>query len=205
MYVPEHFAQGDREAALGLIARHSFGLLVAGDEAAHIPFVLDREQALLRCHIARPNPIWRLALGQRVLAVFSGPHCYVSPDWYETPALVPTWNYMAVHVHGTARELPEAALEAHLGALVAQEEAALAPKPAWDMATVPAGVAAALRRGIVGLEIPLERVEAKWKLSQNRTEADRRKVVAALRVRGGENNMAVAGAMGANEAEGNGS
>lgn len=195
MYVPDHFLQDDREAALDLIERHEFGLLVAGADAAHIPFVLDRRQGLLRCHVARANPLSRLAVGKPVLAVFSGPHCYVSPDWYESGGQVPTWNYMAVHVTGTATELPAPALEAHLRALVAQEECHLSPKPAWDMGRVQADKVAAMQRGIVGLEIPLERIDAKWKLSQNRTLADRRKVVAALRVRGGENNTAIADAM----------
>ena len=201
MYVPGHFSQHDREAALDLIARHEFGLLVAGTEAAHVPFVLDREQGLLRCHVARANPIWKLAIGNPVLAVFSGPHCYVSPDWYESGNQVPTWNYTAVHVAGTARELHEAALEAHLRALIAQSERHLAPKPAWDLGAVDPKAVATLQRGIVGLEIPLTRIEAKWKLSQNRTEADRRKVVAALRARGGQNNTAIADAMETNEKE----
>lgn len=201
MYVPDHFLQDDRDAALDLIERNAFGLLVAGAEAAHIPFVLDRQQGLLRCHVARANPIWTLAVNQAVLAVFSGPHAYVSPDWYDSPGLVPTWNYTAVHVLGTAREMPAPALEAHLRALVAQEERHLSPKPAWALDRVPAKAVAALQRGIVGLEIPLERVDAKWKLSQNRAQADRRKVIGALRARGGENNTAVADAMERSEKE----
>ncbi|MEN3975180.1 FMN-binding negative transcriptional regulator [Emcibacter sp. SYSU 3D8] len=201
MYVPDHFQQDDREAALDLIERNEFGLLVAGAEAVHIPFVLDRSQGLLRCHVARANSVWREALGSRVLAVFSGPHCYVSPDWYDTAGQVPTWNYMAVHVSGMARELPAAALEAHLRALIAQEERHLAPKPAWDLGQAPAKAVVSMQRDIVGLEIPLERIDAKWKLSQNRTSADRRKVIAALRARGGENNTAIAEAMERNEKE----
>jgi transcriptional regulator len=201
MYVPEHFNQQDRQAALGLIERYSFGLLVAGADAASIPFVLDREQELLRCHVARANPIWRQALGKPVLAVFQGPHAYVSPDWYESRNQVPTWNYLAVHVHGTARELHEAALEAHLRALVAQEEAHLAPKPAWDLGSVDAKIIGALQQGIVGMEIALERVDAKWKLSQNRPAADRGGVIGALLARGGENNTAIAEAMGEREKE----
>jgi len=195
MYVPEHFLQEDREAALDLVARHDFGLLVAGGDAAHIPFVLDRPEGLLRCHVARANPIWRDAIDRPVLAVFSGPHAYISPDWYESANQVPTWNYLAVHIHGTARALSAPALEAHLHALAAQEERHLAPKPAWDMGRVETRMLTALQRGVVGLEIPLERVDAKWKLSQNRSSADRRKVIGALRRRGGENNTAIADAM----------
>ncbi|MGE0667379.1 MAG: FMN-binding negative transcriptional regulator [Sphingomonadales bacterium] len=201
MYVPEHFEQQDRAAALDLIAGHEFGLLVAGSDAAHIPFVLDREQSLLRCHVARANPIWKRAIGSSVLAVFQGPHGYVSPDWYESENQVPTWNYMAVHVTGMVRELPETALEAHLRALVAQSERRLAPKSAWDLGEVPAAKVAGMIRGIVGMEIPLDRVEAMWKLSQNRTQGDRRNVIRALRARGGEDNTAVADAMERNEKE----
>lgn len=89
----------------------------------------------------------------------------------------------------------------HLRALAAQAEAALAPKPAWELGDVDPKVVAALQRGIVGLEIPLERVEAKWKLSQNRTAADRREVIGALQARGGENNTAIAQAMEEREKE----
>jgi transcriptional regulator len=195
MYVPDHFRQDDRAAALELIERHAFGLLAAGAEAAHLPFELDRAAGALRCHVARANPLARLAIGAPVLAVFAGPHAYVSPDWYASAGHVPTWNYVAVHVHGTARPLDPPALEAHLEAVVAREEAALAGKAPWTTARVEPRALAALRRGIVGLEIPLERVEAKWKLSQNRTAADRRGVIAGLRRRGGENEVAIAEAM----------
>ncbi|MBI1180299.1 MAG: FMN-binding negative transcriptional regulator [Alphaproteobacteria bacterium] len=200
MYVPDPFRQDDREAALRLVAGASFGLLAVGLEAAHVPFVLDRERQALQCHVARANPIWRQALGAPVLAVFSGPHAYVSPDWYENTAQVPTWNFLAVHVSGTASRLPEEALEAHLRALVAQEEARLAKAP-WTPERMDAGALTALRRGIVGIEIPLERVEAKWKLSQNRGPADRRSVRTALERQGGENNLAVAALMADNEKE----
>lgn len=195
MYVPDHFRQDDRQAALDLIERHAFGLLVSGTDAASVPFVLDRSQELLRCHVARANPIWKSVLGREVLAVFQGPHAYVSPDWYESDNQVPTWNYMAVHVRGTARELHEAALEAHLRALVAQSERPLAPKTPWDLGQVAPKAVAALQRGIVGIEIPLEGVDATWKLSQNKPGADRRKVIGALRARGGEDNMSIADAM----------
>ena len=195
MYVPEHFLQEDREAALDLVARHDFGLLVAGGDAAHVPFVLDRSQGVLCCHVARANPIWKDAVDAPVLAVFSGPHAYISPDWYESANQVPTWNYLAVHVHGTAREMSAVALETHLHALAAQEERRLAPKAVWNMGRVEDRMRTALQRGVVGLEIPLERVDAKWKLSQNRSIADRHKVIRALRQRGGGNNTAIADAM----------
>ncbi|MEN3952454.1 FMN-binding negative transcriptional regulator [Iodidimonas sp. SYSU 1G8] len=201
MYTPDHFREDDGDAALDLIERYRFGLLVAGGDAVHIPFVLDRGQQVLRCHVARDNPVWQDAIGQEVLAVFSGPHAYISPDWYEKAGDVPTWNYLAVHVRGKARQLPEAALEGHLRALIAQEEAHLAPKPVWDLGAVDAVKVTSMQQHIVGMEIPLGRVEAKWKLSQNRTAIDRRKVIGALRARGGEDNTAIADAMEQKEKE----
>jgi transcriptional regulator len=196
MYVPDQFRQGDRGAALALIETHPFGLLVAGGQAAHVPFVLDRERDLLQCHVARSNPLADAVFESEVLAAFQGPHAYVSPAWYAASGEVPTWNYLAVQVRGTARPLADQALAAHLEGLVAQSEEAVAPGRPWTLASVAPEKLAAMRRHIVGMEIPLERVDAEWKLSQNRSAADRRGVVAALTALGGENNMAIAAAMG---------
>src|SRR5438477_8374293 len=117
MYVPPHFAESDPAALHAFVERHSFGLLVSQvggvPFASHLPLLLDRAagpHGTLVGHMARANPQWRELAGQTALAVFSGPHAYVSPTWYEAENVVPTWNYVAVHAYGSCRlvEDPEA-------------------------------------------------------------------------------------------------
>src|SRR5438445_13331101 len=107
MYIPAHFLESDLPTLHEFIERNSFGLLVSQCDgspfASHLPFLLERSsgsRGTLVGHMARANPQWEQASGQRVLAVFSGPHAYISPTWYEADAVVPTWNYAAVHVTG---------------------------------------------------------------------------------------------------------
>ena len=119
-----------------------------------------------------------------VLAIFHGPHGYVSPSWYQPDPVVPTWNYAVVHLHGTARLVHEPAeLKALVARLVQRHEAGRTP--AWNMA-LPADDEAKMLAAIVGFEITITRIEAKFKLSQNRSAADREGVVKALEAGGGE-------------------
>jgi transcriptional regulator len=214
MYVPRHFAfpEGAESALHDLIEAHNFGLLVADagggapPEAAHLPFVLDRDRGALVtliAHVARANPIWRrFAPGREVLLVFQGPHAYVSPDWYADRGLVPTWNYLAVHGYGVPRLLEDdVAATGALVALSATMEASLAPKPPWTIDQVSESARRALLRGIVAFEIELVRLEGKQKLNQNRTAADRAGVIAALRALGGAEALAMAATMSAQEAD----
>ncbi len=202
MYIPNHFAfpKGAAAELQDLIEAHNFGILVAAGgslEAAHLPFVLDRSrgpQGTLIAHVARPNPIWRgFAAGQEVLAIFQGPHVYVSPDWYAARGLVPTWNYVAVHAYGVPRILEDdAAVTDALARLTRTMEEGLAPKPPWSPAEIAAPSFAALKRGIVAFEIEIGRLEGKRKLNQNRTAADRAGVVRALEASGEPDGLAVA-------------
>jgi transcriptional regulator len=194
MYTPTSFRQTDRERLFALIESYSFGTLVVPDgtggaEISHLPFVLDRDRGphgTLRLHVARANPIWKLALErQRAVAVFSGPHAYISPRWYEpAPANVPTWNYAVAHVHGSVTgPMADAELLALLERLVdVHERGAEAP---WEIANVDPTARQQLLKAIVGLSIAIEHIEGKFKLSQNRPEADQRRVRAALLQRGG--------------------
>lgn len=197
MYVPPHFAETDRARLHDFIERHSFGLLVSqlGGEpfATHLPFLLERDtgpHGALVGHVARANPHWNGLDGQTVLAVFSGPHAYVSPTWYEAPNTVPTWNYTAVHVYGTVTLLDDKdAVREVVRRTVAHYEANM-PRPwVFDADGV---FADRLLDQIVAFRVAVERIEGKMKLNQNHPAERREKVIRALRARGGADELAVA-------------
>ncbi len=194
LYVPSHFRIDDRAALLAFVERHAFGTLVSsgssGLHVSHIPFVVDRGDdggARLLGHVARGNEQWSaLEAAQHVAAIFQGPHGYVSPAWYAQHPSVPTWNYAVVHVHGKARLMDEAELHHLLMRLSAAYEAPNA-KP-WRMSELPADYVATMLKAIVGFEIEIERLDGKFKLSQNRP-AEVPRVAAALE-RGGDVELA---------------
>ncbi|HEX3208498.1 MAG TPA: FMN-binding negative transcriptional regulator [Geminicoccaceae bacterium] len=205
MYIPEPFAFPDHATAelQDLVEAYNFGILIAPGkvlEAAHLPFVLDRSRGplgTLIAHVARANPIWRrFTAGPEVLAVFQGPHAYVSPDWYAGRGLVPTWTYVAVHAYGVPRILDSGiAVTAALSRLTAIMESSLAPKPPWTLSELAEPRLAALKRGVVAFEIEIARLEGKRKLNQNRTAADRAGAIEALEASGAPEARAVARAM----------
>ncbi|HEX4037623.1 MAG TPA: FMN-binding negative transcriptional regulator [Acidobacteriaceae bacterium] len=191
MYIP----QANRETRVPvmheLISAYPFGTLItAGNSgliASHIPIVLEQdgsELGTLRAHIARANPQWSdFTPSIDALAIFSGPHHYISASWYpgakEDGAEVPTWNYVVVHAYGPLRvvESPEWLL-AHLVSLVDIHEAGSANP--WKVSDAPAEFIHQQMRGIVGLEMPIRRLEGKWKVSQNRNGRDRSAVSEGL-------------------------
>jgi len=154
--------------------------------ASHIPMVLEQNGAMgqLRCHISRANPQWRdYTDSVEALAIFSGPQHYITPSWYpekqETGKVVPTWNYVVVHAYGHLKVIEDGEwLMAHLANLTNIHEAE-SPVP-WKIGDAPADYIAALLKGIVGLEMTVERLEGKWKVSQNRSAEDRSGVVRGL-------------------------
>jgi transcriptional regulator len=200
MYIPAHFAEPDAAVARALIDGNSFGLLVVPTasgsvELAHVPFVLDEAPAplgTLRVHVARENPVAGLLESAPVVAVFTGPHAYVSPRWYESQSRsVPTWNFTAVHAHGVARRIDdEAEVLRALADLTARNEAG-APEP-WSLERAEPDYLQGLLRAIVAFSIRIDRFETKMKLSQDRRPTDRQRVVDALRARGGAGDDAVA-------------
>ena len=186
MYVPEAFALREREALHAWLRRHPFAVLVTAPggapEATHLPLWLDDargEHGTLLGHVARANAQWRGFDGEtRALAVFSGPHAYVSPRSYATPG-VPTWNYVAVHAEGTPRVVEgEAAVRGMLRQLTEVHDGA------GGFDALDGSLVSKMLRGIVAFELPIDRLVGKQKLSQNRSEADRVGVVAALRASG---------------------
>jgi transcriptional regulator len=186
MYVPDAFAVADRRAIEELIAAYGFATLVSsgpqGLVATHVPVMLDPARGAhgtLVAHISRSNPHGEELDGAAVLTIFVGPHGYVSPSWYATHPSVPTWNYAAVHVYGRARLIREPArLREIVSTLVDKYESGRAEP--WSMAGLSDKYMAGMLNAIVGIEIDVERIEAKHKLSQNRKVEDQRRVTAAL-------------------------
>ena len=195
MYQPAQFAEHRPEEWHRLIREHPLGMLVtataAGLEAEHLPFVLEAERGpsgTLLAHVARANPVWRaVGEGDAVMVVFRGVQGYISPSWYpskhEHHRHVPTWNYEVVHVHGRIRVLDDTnAVRGAVAKLTRQSEAG-EPVP-WKMGDAPADYLASELAHIVAIEIAIERIEGKRKLSQNRDERDFRNVVETLEQRG---------------------
>ncbi len=191
MYLPRHFAEADPAALHGLMGRYGFALLVTvvdGEPfASHLPLLHQAEGGefgVLLGHMSRPNPQWRgFADGAPALAVFQGPHAYVSPSWYASGEAVPTWNYTTVHAYGRPRVVDDhGAALAILERLVAIHEEGR-PEP-WGLDRVTAEFRDTQIRGIVAFEMPIDRLEGKFKLGQNRPAADREGAAAGLRATG---------------------
>jgi len=177
MYIPDHFREDRPEVLHDAVRRIGFATLVTTElDANHLPMLLQNSESgwVLRGHVARANPVWKKAKGE-ALAIFLGPHAYVSPNWYpskaETGKAVPTWNYITVHARGPLRWIADAEwLRSHVGALSAAHEAGR--DLPWTIGDAPAPYIDAMVKGIVGFELAIESLEGKWKLSQNRDQAD---------------------------------
>lgn len=190
MYLPKHFEETRTEVMHQLVRAHPLGLLItlSGGEAQanSIPFMLDAQRGphgTLVAHVARANPLWREAALTPVLAVFQGPQAYVSPSGYAAKAehgkVVPTWNYVMVQARGRLRAIEDAQ---ELHALVSRltdihERKRAAP---WAVSDAPADYIEKMLGAIVGIEIPIESLTGKWKVSQNRSAADREGVARLL-------------------------
>jgi transcriptional regulator len=203
MYTPAHFAESDLARLHSAIEAYSFATLVSGQAAeltaSHLPLLLNREasaaapRGTLLGHMAKANNQWETAAGGDVLAIFSGPHAYISPTWYEEEKTVPTWNYVAVHAYGRL-ELVQDFREklAILRQMVGVYERNM-PVP-WKMPE-DGDFTRRLADQIVAFKIPLARLEGKWKLNQNHPLARRQRVIAALRTRADEASREIAGLM----------
>ncbi|CAN5921155.1 FMN-binding negative transcriptional regulator [soil metagenome] len=206
MYIPKHF-EGSEPTGREIMAAHSWALLMTADEqgapmATHLSLLWQddgSEHGSLIGHMARANAHWKLfarPLGSLAesLALFWGPHAYVSPTWYTPGVKVPTWNYVTVHAYGRPQviEDTEGALDV-LARLAAAYESIDAD--GWTLERLPPGNAAGQTRGIVAFRVPLSRVETKLKLSQNREIEDRQRVIARLEASDGQDAQATAGWM----------
>jgi transcriptional regulator len=190
MYVPKAFAVTDREVLHSFIEANSFATLVTTVEGApfatRLPMLLDRNAGVhgtLIGHVARANPHRRSFDGNAAaLAMFDGPHAYISPHWYATSPAVPTWNYATVHAYGTPRIIEDPRrVEEIVERLAATYEAAL-PQP-WSARELPPDFKANLLKAIVGFEMPIDRIDGKFKFGQNRPLEDQVAILATLEAR----------------------
>jgi transcriptional regulator len=195
MYVPSHFKQEDLAAIHELMARVGFASLVTatadGMMATQVPVLCDVSEGTygtLRGHIARANPQWKTAdTSHEALAIFLGPNDYISPQWYaskrEHGRVVPTWNYIAVHAYGKVKFSEDRDLLLDIVTRLTEKHEARSEQP-WKVSDAPAEYIEGMPRAIIAFEMPISRIEASWKLSQNRSEADCEGVVAGLKERG---------------------
>lgn len=201
IHIPERHVEADRDYIRTFLDTYPFAMAITtagGLQVTNVPTLLTPpesrdEWGTLHWHIARNNPQHvPLGEGAEATLIFHGPHSYISPNWYETPLSVPTWNFAAVHC--TGRPVPitdENALSAMLERLTAANEAKYGGGERWRLDKLPESYLAGLRRAITGYEMKIERVEAKFKLGQERSAADRAGVLEALRQnRGGEKPLA---------------
>jgi transcriptional regulator len=192
MYVPAHFAPED-DAVRDLLAHHGAADLVTvtpdGLVATLLPFVYDRERNRLLGHLARNNEQWRLPVLGEAMVIVRGPDSYITPSWYasttEHGRVVPTWNYVTAHVYGTLTVHDDPDWVAEVVRRLTDHHEAGRPHP-WSVDDAPEKFVAGQLRAIVGVEVAITRIEAKFKLSQNRPAADVDGVVAGLRQDGDE-------------------
>jgi transcriptional regulator len=205
MYLPRHFEQQDHPSLVALMRTYPLACLTRVGpehqiEADLLPLhwidAAESGQGLLIGHVARANPLWRESAGHTVLAVFQGPESYVSPNWYESKhsqggKVVPTWNYAMVQVRGRLRCFEDAEELRDVVRTLTNTHEAKQARP-WSIDDAPADYMGSMLRGIVGLCIEVQALQGKWKVSQNRSAADREGVARALDDAGGSQDQAMA-------------
>jgi transcriptional regulator len=183
MYVPAPFRDDDTSRLVRFMRRNAFATLVTqgdgGPLATHLPLAVAHEGdgIVLRGHVARANPQWRAFAAGDVLAIFAGPHAYVSPTHYDRRESVPTWNYVAVHAYGTARTVDdEGEVRALLEELIGLHERSY--RAQWD--ALPGAYRRKMTAGVVAFEVEVTRLEGAAKLSQNKSREEQRRIAEAL-------------------------
>jgi transcriptional regulator len=196
VYLPPHFTETDETVLLAHIERYDFGLLITqrdGLIASQVPFLAERRDGKLYLlgHLARPNPQCAALDDGEALAIFTGPHAYISPSWYAAGPAVPTWNYASVHAYGPMRAIANKDWLNDLLRRLSERHEAREPAP-WRMQDQPAPFLDGMLGGIIGFEIAVSRLEGKFKLSQNRPATDRPRISAALEARDDAESQGVA-------------
>jgi len=202
VYVPRHFEESRLALVQAAIERIQVASLVTdgpdGPLVSHIPMMIERNDGpfgKLVGHVARANPHWKEGAGHQAVAIFFGPNGYVSPNWYptkrETQKVVPTWDYIAVHARGTLETFDDPERLRALVTKLTNLHEARSERP-WHVDDAPEEFVASQLRAIVGIELPIEKLVGKWKLSQNRPEDDIDGVIAGLRALGDEGSLELA-------------
>jgi transcriptional regulator len=197
MYIPKHFKMDDEEVIYDFIETYSFATLYSQHDgepyATHLPLIFKKSENAIYGHFARANEQWKDAGNQQVLVVFQGPHCYISPSWYETNKAVPTWNYVAVHVYGQLEiiEDPKVILDS-LNDLVEKYEQ---PDSPYQLNDVDAQYIAGMTKGIVAFKINITKIEGKAKLSQNHPVERQELIIKNLENTSNPDNLQVAALM----------
>lgn len=191
MHIPQIYNESNTAVMHALIRTRPLATLVTrtaeGLSANHIPFYLSADGKVLQAHVSRANPIWQDFTGE-VLAIFHDVEAYISPSWYASKAdnhkVVPTWNYGAVHVHGQMRAVDDATwIRAQMDALTAQQESGFSEP--WAVNDAPQDyINPMIAHALIGLEIVIERLEGKWKVSQDKPERNQTSVIAGLEASG---------------------
>jgi transcriptional regulator len=201
MYIPQHFKITDESIAYDIIKEHGFATLISQQNgmplATHLPLLLNKENTYLYGHFARPNPQWKDIESQTVLAIFHGPHCYISPSWYETNQAVPTWNYVTVHVYGEVElvEEEDEVMES-LKDLVTKYEA---PDSPYRLEDVDPKYLSGMNKGIQGFKLQITKIEGKAKLSQNHSTKRQERVIEQLEQSPREDELGIAWWMKGNQ------
>jgi transcriptional regulator len=172
MHTNPAFRAADRETNLAFARERGFGVLSVngpdGPLISHIPFVLNADGTMADMHLTRSNPIARSGLPAAAVIAVIGPDAYISPDWYEVPDQVPTWNYVAVHLRGRLVALDESVMKDHVDELSAVHEGRLLPKKPWHSDKMAEGVMPRMMRMILPFRLEIAAVDGTWKLSQNK-------------------------------------
>ena len=194
MYTPKYYRLEDEEKVMQVMEENSFATIVSYKDgvptATHIPLLLNKKENFLSGHFARANKQWMDLDGQEVLAIFQGPHSYISPSWYETKDAVPTWNYVSVHVYGKV-EIIEDSKEVKdlLARMVDKYEA---EDSSYKLEDVSATYLDDLYKGLVCFKLSMDRIEATAKLSQNHSVERQERVIQGLEKVGSEQSKGIA-------------
>ncbi|KKE78248.1 FMN-binding negative transcriptional regulator [Bacilli bacterium] len=196
MFIPSHFLIQDDEELYQMIEEYGFATLFSLNEgeptATQIPLMMNEDRKYLYGHFARSNPQWKDINQQRILAIFNGPHCYISPSWYETNRAVPTWNYVTVHVYGHVELVEGKELEDSLKELVLKYEGS---DSSYQLDEVESKYMEAQTKGVVGFKIKIDKMEGKAKLSQNHPQKRQRLIIQELEQSGREDEQKIASYM----------
>lgn len=192
VYIPKSFQWQDEDEISEFITRHSFALLITSEDnhplCTHLPMYYDKDKQMLLAHMAKANSQWRAMDGSPCLCIFSGPHAFISPEWYDLPQSVPTWNYVAVHIQGTCRLVKdEIELEEILEKLIyAYEPHSKLPMDSKQH------YYQQMMKAIVGFKVEIDLVEGCKKLSQNKPLAVQQRVIEQLQAKNDWNDVQVA-------------